>query len=148
MLSAKCAHCPLFDTDGGISTKTPPVRFKIGALTVRGRIGRMGGENLLGLNKSVRATLGVGAGDSVGRTIEVGDQPRTVALPAVLASALDADPAVRAAFDALAPSMRKSTPDPSRKPSVRKPESVESLPSSKVFGISCDLPSFPGRRKQ
>ncbi len=89
------------------STKTPPVRFTIGGQTVQGRIGRMGGENLLGLNKSVRATLGVEAGDTVDVTIELDDQPRVVELPQALAQALDADPAVRAAFDALSPSTRK-----------------------------------------
>ncbi|MDJ0467225.1 YdeI/OmpD-associated family protein [Rhodococcoides fascians] len=86
------------------STKTPPVRFTIGVQTVAGRIGRMGGENLLGLNKSVRTTLGVETGDV---TIELDDEPRTVELPGELATALDADPAVRAAFDALSPSKRK-----------------------------------------
>ena len=89
------------------STKTPPVRFTIGGQTVRGRIGRMGGENLLGLNKSVRATLGVEAGDTVDVTIELDDQPQVIEVPPALATALDADPAVRAAFDALAPSTRK-----------------------------------------
>lgn len=64
------------------STKTPPVRFTIGGQTVAGRIGRMGGENLLGLNKSVRTTLGVEAGDTVDVTIELDAEPRTVELPA------------------------------------------------------------------
>ncbi|MCZ4563611.1 YdeI/OmpD-associated family protein [Rhodococcus sp. IEGM 1401] len=89
------------------STKTPPVRFTIGGQTVRGRIGRMGGENLLGLNKSVRATLGVEAGDTVDVTIELDDQPQVIEVPPALATALDADPTLRAAFDALAPSTRK-----------------------------------------
>ncbi|MBY4127423.1 DUF1905 domain-containing protein [Rhodococcus fascians] len=89
------------------STKTPPVRFTIGGQTVAGRIGRMGGENLLGLNKSVRATLGVEAGDTVDVSIELDAEPRTVELPAELATALDAEPGVRAAFDALSPSKRK-----------------------------------------
>ncbi|MEW1931810.1 YdeI/OmpD-associated family protein [Rhodococcus sp. NPDC079359] len=89
------------------STKTPPVRFTIGGRTVRGRIGRMGGENLLGLNKSVRATLGVEAGDTVDVTIELDDQPQVIEVPPELATALDADPTLRAAFDALAPSTRK-----------------------------------------
>ncbi|WP_032406156.1 YdeI/OmpD-associated family protein [Rhodococcoides fascians] len=89
------------------STKTPPVRFTIGGQTVAGRIGRMGGENLLGLNKSVRTTLGVEAGDTVDVTIELDDEPRTVELPGELATALNADPAVRAAFDVLSPSKRK-----------------------------------------
>ncbi|MGU3291372.1 YdeI/OmpD-associated family protein [Williamsia sp. M5A3_1d] len=88
-------------------TKTPPVRFTIGGITIAGRIGRMGGENLLGLNKAVRTRLGVEAGDTVDVAIELDDGPREVEVPPALATALDADPAVRAAFDALAPSRRK-----------------------------------------
>jgi hypothetical protein len=88
-------------------TKTPPVRFTIGGTTVRGRIGRMGGENLLGFNKSVRAQLRVEAGDTVDLIIELDTEPREVDLPPALAEALDADRAVRSAFDALSPSRRK-----------------------------------------
>ncbi|MGJ0118512.1 YdeI/OmpD-associated family protein [Williamsia sp. MIQD14] len=88
-------------------TKTPPVRFTIGGITVAGRVGRMGGENLLGLNKAVRTQLGVEAGDTVDVAIELDDGPREIEIPPALATALDADPAVRAAFDALAPSRRK-----------------------------------------
>lgn len=88
-------------------TKTPPVRFTIGDVTERGRIGRMGGENLLGFNKSVRAKFGVEAGDSVDIVIELDTGPREIDLPPALAAALDADPSVRSAFDKLAPSRRK-----------------------------------------
>ncbi|WP_020105936.1 YdeI/OmpD-associated family protein [Nocardia sp. 348MFTsu5.1] len=88
-------------------TKTAPVRFTIGGTTVRGRLARMGGENLIGLNKSVRAELGVEAGDTVEVIIELDAEPREVDLPPALSAALDADPAVRASFDALAPSRRK-----------------------------------------
>lgn len=91
----------------GAPTKTPPVRFTIGSQTVQGRIGRMGGENLLGLNKSVRGQLGVDAGDTVDVIIEADLAPREVSLPPELARVLDADPSLRAAFDALAPSRRK-----------------------------------------
>lgn len=87
--------------------KTPPVRFTIGGTTVRGRVGRMGGENLVGLNKSVRTQLGVEAGQTVDVVIELDDEPREIEIPPALAAALDADSAVRAAFDALAPSRRK-----------------------------------------
>lgn len=89
------------------ATKTPPVRFTIGGTTVRGRIGRMGGENLVGLNKSVRAQLGVEAGDTVDVVIELDADPREIDVPSALAAALDAEPAVRSAFDALSPSRRK-----------------------------------------
>ncbi len=89
------------------STKTPAVRFTIGGQTVEGRVGRMGGENLLGLTKAVRTQLGVEAGDTVDVLIEPDAAPREVTLPDDLAAALDAEPGLRAAFDALAPSRRK-----------------------------------------
>ena len=89
------------------STKTPAVRFTINGQTIAGRVGRMSGENLVGLNKAVRAQLGVEAGDTVDVLIEPDAAPREVALPDDLAAALDAEPGLRAAFDALAPSRRK-----------------------------------------
>lgn len=87
--------------------KTPPVRFTVNGVTVDGRIGRMGGENLMGFNKAVRDKLGVAAGDEITVTIELAGGPPPVDVPADLAAVLDADPALRAAFDALAPSHRK-----------------------------------------
>lgn len=88
------------------SAKAPPVRVTIGGVTVRVRIGRMGGENLVGLNKAVRAELGVEAGQTVDVLVELDEQPREVDVPTELAEALDAE-GLRAAFDALAPSARK-----------------------------------------
>jgi antitoxin component of MazEF toxin-antitoxin module len=98
-------------TDEQVATlgpaKTPPVRFTINGQTVEGRVGRMGGENLVGLNKAVRTQLGVEAGDTVDVVIEPDTAPREVTLPDDLAAALDGEPGLRAAFDALAPSRRK-----------------------------------------
>ncbi|MGV9827226.1 MULTISPECIES: DUF1905 domain-containing protein [unclassified Gordonia (in: high G+C Gram-positive bacteria)] len=87
--------------------KTPPVAFTIAGTTVQGRIGRMGGENLLGFNKAVRTQLGVAAGDTVDIEITLDAGPREVEVPPALAEALDADPAAKKAFAALAPSRRK-----------------------------------------
>ena len=42
-----------------------PVRITVGAVTVEGRVARMGGENLVGLSRERRAALGVEAGDTV-----------------------------------------------------------------------------------
>ena len=67
----------------------------------------MGGEFLLGLNRSVRAEAGVQAGDTVEVEIELDTAPREVALPDALADALSRDAAARAAFDALSYSHRK-----------------------------------------
>lgn len=87
--------------------KTPPVRLTVNGTTVAGRIGRMGGENLLGFNKAVRAELGVESGQTITAEIVLDDGPREVDVPAPLAAALAADPAAQAAWDALAYSRRK-----------------------------------------
>ena len=87
--------------------KTPPVAFVVGGVTIQGKIGRMGGENLLGFNKATRAKLGVEAGDTIDIEITLDAGPREVEVPPALAAALAADPAAQKAFDALAPSRRK-----------------------------------------
>ncbi|UOQ61160.1 YdeI/OmpD-associated family protein [Leucobacter rhizosphaerae] len=79
----------------------------IGGRTARLRLGVMGGKNLIGLSKASRAELGVEIGDTVSADIELDSAPREIQVPEDLAAALDADPRVRAAFDALAPSHRK-----------------------------------------
>jgi hypothetical protein len=91
----------------GGGRKTPPVRVTVNGHTFSGRIGRMGGETLLGFNKAVRQACGVTAGDEIEALIVLDDTPPQVEVPAPLAAALDAAPGARAAFDALAPSHRK-----------------------------------------
>jgi hypothetical protein len=83
------------------------VRVTINGVTVAARVGRMGGENLLGFSKKLRSDLGVEIGQRVDALIEVDAGPRTVEVPAALAKAFAKDKAAKAAFDALAPSHRK-----------------------------------------
>ncbi|MFS0910603.1 YdeI/OmpD-associated family protein [Microbacterium sp. 179-I 3D2 NHS] len=87
--------------------KTFPVAVTIGDRTARLRLARMGGENLIGFNKAVRADLGVEIDQEVDAVIRVDAAERTVDVPPPLAAALDADTALRAAFDALSYSVRK-----------------------------------------
>jgi hypothetical protein len=87
--------------------KTPPVQLTIGAVTVRARIGRMGGENLLGLSKALRGELGVEPGQEVAATIALDAGTREAEVPPALAAALASDPQAQAAWDALAYSHRK-----------------------------------------
>jgi len=92
----------------GQGAKTPAVKVTVnGGYTFDGRIGRMGGDTLLGFNKANRAAAVVEAGDEVELIVVLDDGPREVELPADLAAALDADPEARKGFDALAPSHRK-----------------------------------------
>jgi hypothetical protein len=85
----------------GAGTK-PPVRVTVGGHTYRSTIATMGGRFLLPLSAERRAAAGVAAGDRVEVDVELDTEPRTVEVPADLAAALDAEPAARARFDALA----------------------------------------------
>ncbi|WP_312674910.1 YdeI/OmpD-associated family protein [Microbacterium sp.] len=87
--------------------KAFPVAVTIGGHTARLRLARMGGENMIGLSKAARADLGVEIDQEVDAVIRLDTAERTVEVPPALAAALDTDPAVRAAFDALSPSARK-----------------------------------------
>jgi hypothetical protein len=92
------------DLGGG---KRAAVRVTIGDRSARLRLGVMGGRNLIGLSKASRAELGVEIGDTVDALVELDAAEREVDVPDDLAAALDADPRVRAAFDALAFTHRK-----------------------------------------
>lgn len=87
--------------------RTPPVRVTIGEVTVAARVGRMGGENLVGFSRARRAELGVEIGAEVDAVVTLDAAPGQLEVPAVLEAALGGDPAARTAFDALAPSHRK-----------------------------------------
>ncbi|MCW3040849.1 MAG: hypothetical protein JWM31_2754 [Solirubrobacterales bacterium] len=91
----------------GEGAKAFPVRVTMNGHTWPGRVTRMREENLLGLSKAVRTAVGAEAGDEVHVRIALDAAPREVEVPRALATALDADPAVRERFDALAYSHRK-----------------------------------------
>jgi uncharacterized protein DUF1905/bacteriocin resistance YdeI/OmpD-like protein len=81
--------------------KRPAVRAAVNGFTYRTSVAPMGGRFLLPVSAQIRAGAGVAAGDEVDVDLEVDTEPRTVSVPADLAVALDTDPAVRRAFDAL-----------------------------------------------
>ena len=87
--------------------KAFPVAVTIDGRTARLRLARMRDENLIGFSKAVRTELGLEIGQEIDAVIRVDSAERTVDIPAELAAALDADPAVRARFDALSYSVRK-----------------------------------------
>jgi hypothetical protein len=86
--------------------KKPPVRVTVGGHTYRSSIGSRGGQFMLPLSAENRTAAGVAAGDEVEVDVELDDAPREVAVPDDLTAALDADPAARQAFAALAYSHR------------------------------------------
>lgn len=87
--------------------KTFPVAVTISGRTARLRLARMGGANMIGFSKAVRTDLGVEIGQEVDAVIRLDAAERAVDVPPALADALDADPALRATFDALSYSARK-----------------------------------------
>lgn len=110
--------------------KTPQVTYVVHGQSVEGRVGRMGGENLLGMNKAVRAQLGVQAGDEIDIEISLDAAPRSYEAPPALASALDAEPKAKAAWAKLAPSRQKEF---ARSVSEAKQESTRGRRVAKVI---------------
>lgn len=91
----------------GEGAKRFPVSATVNGFTWRTTVTRMRGEFLLGLNREVRESAGVEAGDAVEITIELDTEPREVDVPEALAGALASDSEARAAFERLAFTHRK-----------------------------------------
>ncbi len=91
----------------GGGRKTFPVLLTVNGHTFPARLARMGGENLIGLNRAVRAACGVEPGDEADVVVALDDAPREVEVPGALATALDGDAAARATYDALSYTHRK-----------------------------------------
>ncbi len=90
------------------SHRKPPVTVTINGYTYRSTLGTMAGRTLIPVSAEVRRHAGVAAGDELDVDIELDDQPREVTVPDDLAAALDAEPAARAAFDALTYSAKRA----------------------------------------
>jgi hypothetical protein len=91
----------------GKGQKRFPVVATVNGYTWRTSVARMGGEFLVGLNKDVRSSAGVAAGDEVDVILELDGAPREVEVPAALAAALASDSKAKAAFDGMAYTHRK-----------------------------------------
>ena len=65
----------------GEGAKRFPVRATVNGFTWRTSVTRMRGEFLLGLNREVRESAGVDAGDTVEVAIELDSEPREVEMP-------------------------------------------------------------------
>jgi Bacteriocin-protection, YdeI or OmpD-Associated/Domain of unknown function (DUF1905) len=91
----------------GEGRKTFPVRLTVHGASHSLRLARMGGENLIGLRRSVREAAGLSLGDMAEIEVALDEAERTVEVPDDLSAALAADPEAGAAFVALAYSHRK-----------------------------------------
>ena len=81
--------------------RRPAVQVTIGELNYRSTIAFMGGRFLIPLSADRRVAAGLAAGDDVDVEVALDTAPRVVEVPPDLAAALDADPVVRARFDAM-----------------------------------------------
>lgn len=88
-------------------SKRPAVTVTVGGHTYRSTIASMGGRYMLPFAREHRERTGLGPGDPIEVTLELDTAPRTVEVPADLATALVAKPGARDAFDRLAYSIRK-----------------------------------------
>ncbi|MGN8025283.1 YdeI/OmpD-associated family protein [Microbacterium sp. 22242] len=88
------------------TAKAFPVAVTVGAHTVRLRLARMGGKNLVGFSKANRQACGLELGDEFDAVIVPDTAERTVEVPAELAAALE-EAGLTAAFDALSFTRRK-----------------------------------------
>lgn len=92
----------------GQGAKTPPVLVTVnGGYTFGGRIGKMGGQSMVGFNKAIRTAAGVEAGDEIEVEIVLETGEREIDVPDDLRAALDADAEAAKGFEGLAPSHRK-----------------------------------------
>jgi hypothetical protein len=87
--------------------KRPPVVVSLKGHSYRSTVAVMGGAFMLPLSAENRRMAGVQPGEELEVTLELDSQPRTVAIPEDLAVALSQKTGATAAFNALAPSMRK-----------------------------------------
>ena len=81
--------------------KRPRVTVTINGHSYRSSVAVLGGRFMLGVSAENRAAAGVKGGDTVDVDLELDTAPREVTLPPDLATALAAEPAALATFEAL-----------------------------------------------
>jgi hypothetical protein len=86
--------------------KRPRVTITINGHSWRSRVAIMRGRNLIGLSNANRKAAGIVTGDRVEVELELDLEPRVVVEPADFATALDAEPLARSAFDRLTDSQK------------------------------------------
>lgn len=87
--------------------KRAAVAVTVNGFSYRSTLAVMGGRHLIPFSSDKRAASGIAGGDEITVDLELDAAPRTVEIPDDLAAALEAA-GERAAFDALAPSVRKA----------------------------------------
>jgi hypothetical protein len=102
----------------------PKINAVIAGTPYRGSLMPMGdGTYCLGVLKSIQDAAGVGAGDSITIDVELDTAPRTVTLPADLATAIAHDKAALAAWEAMSYTNKKEIArslDEAKRPETRE----------------------------
>jgi hypothetical protein len=96
-----------FDVKATFGSARPPVRATVNGFTFRTRIAPMGGCSLVGFNRAAREGTRVAPGQTIRVELELDEEPRTVAVPRELETALDASPEARARYDGLSYTHRR-----------------------------------------
>ncbi len=91
----------------GGGRKSFPVRVTVNGTALSLRLARMGGENMIGLSKAVRAQARADIGGTYDIEVALDEGERQVDVPDELTKALDGDRAAREAFEKLSFSHRK-----------------------------------------
>jgi Bacteriocin-protection, YdeI or OmpD-Associated/Domain of unknown function (DUF1905) len=89
------------------TSKRPAVHVTINGHTYRNTIASMGGVYMVGVSAEERKNTGVAAGDTVDVTLALDTEPRTVAVPADLAAALNDDTQAAAFFNTISYSNKR-----------------------------------------
>ena len=96
-----------FDVKERFGRARAPVRGTVDGAAFRTTVAVYGGRYYLGFNKEVRERAGIAIGDKVEVSLELDDEERTVEVPPALASALNANPPAKAAFEGLSYTHRR-----------------------------------------
>ncbi len=88
--------------------KKPLVKVTLKGYTYRNAVGKMGEKYMISLSAENRKNAGVQGGDTLEVTVVLDTEPRTVALPPELQSALDNNKAAKSAYEKLAPGKKKA----------------------------------------
>ena len=100
-----------FDLEGAFGRARPPVKVTIRGHTWRTTPGVYDGVGHVVVNRAVKTSTGVDAGDRVRVRMELDTEPRTVTVPGDLSAALAADPAAEKAFAAMSFTHRREYVD-------------------------------------
>ena len=88
------------------TSKKPAVQVSLNGYTYRSTVATVDGRYMVGVSSQHRAASGLKAGDEVDVELVLDTAPRIVEVPADFGAALDAEPAARATFDKLSPSLK------------------------------------------